>query len=316
MAGFCEGGNEPSGSLKAIYWGEVWRQYGFPMLIWEELGVPSAYQQSLTLAGSKFQSLGRAIVKEDEYEDVRWDGIVVVITEDVQNVHLLLEYRPHIDVSLTCEYEPKLQNMPQFNSEGIPNQAPETNKPMILNGPTSRNRDGSDQKKSPRVIDLVILAAKRLSRILCQSTSRKIVIKELAYPQCEKENTIPRKDLLEQIQILLSYFSTYSPPSDIFAITWDQLLYPYVVESATWDRNQYVTTIFTFLLVDNIKELRERIVNGCHSIRGMTGILECVRLYIIKRDDACLIMKSDHIEHVLNAVFRQRVSDVLIMQST
>ncbi|KAJ4430214.1 hypothetical protein ANN_22425 [Periplaneta americana] len=77
---------------------------------------------------------------------------VVVITEDVQNVHLLLEYRPHIDVSLTCEHDPKLQeyclcpqNMPQFDSEGIPNQAPETNKPMILNGPTSRNRDGLDQ---------------------------------------------------------------------------------------------------------------------------------------------------------------------------
>ncbi|KAJ4442452.1 hypothetical protein ANN_04038 [Periplaneta americana] len=74
---------------------------------------------------------------------------VVVITEDVQNVHLLLEYRPHIDVSLTCEHDTKLQeycvcpqNMPQFDSEGIPNQAPETNKPMILNGPTSRNREG------------------------------------------------------------------------------------------------------------------------------------------------------------------------------
>ncbi|KAJ4446688.1 hypothetical protein ANN_13385 [Periplaneta americana] len=38
-----------------------------------------------------------------------------------------------------------LMNMPQFDSEGIPNQAPETNKPMILNGPTSRNREGSDQ---------------------------------------------------------------------------------------------------------------------------------------------------------------------------
>ncbi|KAJ4442438.1 hypothetical protein ANN_04024 [Periplaneta americana] len=77
---------------------------------------------------------------------------VVAIREDVQNVHLLLEYRPHIDVSLTCEHDPKLQeycvypqNMPQFDSEGIPNQAPETNKPMILNGPTSRNREGSDQ---------------------------------------------------------------------------------------------------------------------------------------------------------------------------
>ncbi|KAJ4451825.1 hypothetical protein ANN_03299 [Periplaneta americana] len=78
--------------------------------------------------------------------------LVVVNTEDVQNVHLLLEYRPHIDVSLTCEHDPKLQeycvcpqNIPQFDSEGIPNQAPETNKPMILNDPTSRNREGSDQ---------------------------------------------------------------------------------------------------------------------------------------------------------------------------
>ncbi|KAJ4444169.1 hypothetical protein ANN_05958 [Periplaneta americana] len=78
--------------------------------------------------------------------------LVVVITENVQNVHLLLEYRPHIAVSLTCEHDPKLQeycicpqNMPQFDSEGIPNQAPETNKPMILNGPTSRNREGSDE---------------------------------------------------------------------------------------------------------------------------------------------------------------------------
>ncbi|KAJ4451633.1 hypothetical protein ANN_03102 [Periplaneta americana] len=33
------------------------------------------------------------------------------------------------------------QNMPQFDSEGIPNQAPETNKAIILNGPTSRNRE-------------------------------------------------------------------------------------------------------------------------------------------------------------------------------
>ncbi|KAJ4444896.1 hypothetical protein ANN_06694 [Periplaneta americana] len=36
---------------------------------------------------------------------------VVVITEDVQNVHLLLEYRPHIDVSLTCEHDPKLRSI-------------------------------------------------------------------------------------------------------------------------------------------------------------------------------------------------------------
>ncbi|KAJ4431725.1 hypothetical protein ANN_20327 [Periplaneta americana] len=33
---------------------------------------------SLMLAGSELQSLGRAIVKEDEYEEVRWDGIWLV----------------------------------------------------------------------------------------------------------------------------------------------------------------------------------------------------------------------------------------------
>ncbi|KAJ4435797.1 hypothetical protein ANN_18416 [Periplaneta americana] len=88
------------------------------------------------------------------FETLRMYLEVVVITEDVQNVHLLLECRPHIDVSLTCEHDPKLQeycvcpqNMPQFDSEGILNQAPETNKPMILNGPTSRNREGSDQQE-------------------------------------------------------------------------------------------------------------------------------------------------------------------------
>ncbi|KAJ4447556.1 hypothetical protein ANN_09563 [Periplaneta americana] len=90
-----------------------------------------------------------------------FENKVVVITEDVQNVHLLLEYRLHIDVSLTCEHDPKLQeycvcpqNVPQFDSEGIPNQAPETNKPMILNGPTSRNREGSDQDSNYESLSL------------------------------------------------------------------------------------------------------------------------------------------------------------------
>ncbi|KAJ4447243.1 hypothetical protein ANN_09247 [Periplaneta americana] len=36
--------------------------------------------QSLILAGNEFQSLGRAIVKEDEYEEVRWDGIVSIVS--------------------------------------------------------------------------------------------------------------------------------------------------------------------------------------------------------------------------------------------
>ncbi|KAJ4434083.1 hypothetical protein ANN_16403 [Periplaneta americana] len=36
--------------------------------------------RSLMLAGSEFQSLGRAIVKEDEYEEVRWDDIVSIVS--------------------------------------------------------------------------------------------------------------------------------------------------------------------------------------------------------------------------------------------
>ncbi|KAJ4426843.1 hypothetical protein ANN_26642 [Periplaneta americana] len=32
------------------------------------------------LAGNEFQSFGRAIVKEDEYEEVRWDGIVSIVS--------------------------------------------------------------------------------------------------------------------------------------------------------------------------------------------------------------------------------------------
>ncbi|KAJ4433160.1 hypothetical protein ANN_15417, partial [Periplaneta americana] len=36
--------------------------------------------ESLMLAGNEFQSLGTAIVKEDEYEEVRWDGIVSIVS--------------------------------------------------------------------------------------------------------------------------------------------------------------------------------------------------------------------------------------------
>ncbi|KAJ4436944.1 hypothetical protein ANN_17076 [Periplaneta americana] len=120
-------------------------------ILWVEV----VFSKSSDLALADYDLFG--CVKEqlrcqryETLEDIQ--KAAVVSTEDVQNVHLLLEYRPHIDVSLTCEHDPKLQeycvcpqNMPQFDSEGIPNQAPETNKPMILNGPTSRNREGSDQ---------------------------------------------------------------------------------------------------------------------------------------------------------------------------
>ncbi|KAJ4442596.1 hypothetical protein ANN_04184 [Periplaneta americana] len=143
MAGLCEGGNEPSGSLEAICM--------FNLLRDETADNRKKDRKMISLCDRKriFGDEEEEEGKEEKEED---DMFVVVITEDVQNVHLLLEYRPHIDVSLTCEHDPKLheyclcpQNMPQFDSEGIPNQAPETNKPMILNGATSRNREGSDQ---------------------------------------------------------------------------------------------------------------------------------------------------------------------------
>ncbi|KAJ4441319.1 hypothetical protein ANN_11173 [Periplaneta americana] len=41
---------------------------------------PWLHSRSLMLAGSEFQSLGRAIVKEDEFEEVRWDGTVSIVS--------------------------------------------------------------------------------------------------------------------------------------------------------------------------------------------------------------------------------------------
>ncbi|KAJ4428330.1 hypothetical protein ANN_24349 [Periplaneta americana] len=41
---------------------------------------PAACCESLMLVGNEFQSLGRTIVKEDEYEEVRWDGIVSIVS--------------------------------------------------------------------------------------------------------------------------------------------------------------------------------------------------------------------------------------------
>ncbi|KAJ4434472.1 hypothetical protein ANN_23034 [Periplaneta americana] len=130
MAGLCEGGNEPPGSLKAIKatitisatmqlilrgghnrffknnfkftrtelaLQHCERKDASPYLIMRILAyfyacttngfyypstdaVHKDKQKSLMLAGNEFQSLGRAIVKEDEYEEVRWDGIVSIVS--------------------------------------------------------------------------------------------------------------------------------------------------------------------------------------------------------------------------------------------
>ncbi|KAJ4448411.1 hypothetical protein ANN_10427 [Periplaneta americana] len=65
---------------------DLWRVLGitsfhpFHLITWlaffRGFPQPKGKCRSLMLAGSEFQSLGRAIVKEDEYEEVRWDSIV------------------------------------------------------------------------------------------------------------------------------------------------------------------------------------------------------------------------------------------------
>ncbi|KAJ4431798.1 hypothetical protein ANN_20403 [Periplaneta americana] len=46
----------------------------------KRMKMSSSGSESLMLAGNEFQSLGRAIVKEDEYEEMRWDGIVSIVS--------------------------------------------------------------------------------------------------------------------------------------------------------------------------------------------------------------------------------------------
>ncbi|KAJ4444224.1 hypothetical protein ANN_06015 [Periplaneta americana] len=61
-------------------------------------------KKSLMLAGSEFQSLGRAIVKEDEYEEVRWDGIVAWFVSNCGARNRRLQYahelQKHISVDI------------------------------------------------------------------------------------------------------------------------------------------------------------------------------------------------------------------------
>ncbi|KAJ4450622.1 hypothetical protein ANN_02050 [Periplaneta americana] len=139
MAGLCEGGNEPPGSLKAIYklfydalsTAVVSQQEDrdityalfcsvlciMEQVLFDEILIlsveenPHVYDNRrasykdekmeentwLSIAasmntdpGNEFQSLGRAIVKEDEYEEVRWDDDQLVIARDYEDI----EFRP------------------------------------------------------------------------------------------------------------------------------------------------------------------------------------------------------------------------------
>ncbi|KAJ4441745.1 hypothetical protein ANN_11603 [Periplaneta americana] len=62
------------GNIPAFF-EEFRRQFALPTSLRDDIVIIS-----LMLAGNEFQSLGRAIVKEDEYEEVRWDGIVSIVS--------------------------------------------------------------------------------------------------------------------------------------------------------------------------------------------------------------------------------------------
>ncbi|KAJ4436377.1 hypothetical protein ANN_19009 [Periplaneta americana] len=52
----------------------------------------------LMLADIKFQSLGRDVVKENEYEEVRWDDIVGIVSWRERVFRLWWEERTHFDI--------------------------------------------------------------------------------------------------------------------------------------------------------------------------------------------------------------------------
>lgn len=51
--------------------------------------------------------------------------------------------------------------------------------------------------------------------------------------------------------------------------------------------------------VENVAELRERIVNGCNVIRQIPGVFERVRVSLSNRLDRCIDMNGGHFEHML-----------------
>ncbi|KAJ4436160.1 hypothetical protein ANN_18790 [Periplaneta americana] len=139
----------------------------------------------------------------------------------------MFKKKPHIDVSLTCEHDPKLQdycvcpqNMPQFDSEGIPNQAPETNKPMILNGPTSRNRQGSDQVQNViQSFDVKDAFAIPIAQHLLVDSSIKQLLEYIEsnygfIPDCETALENSGTKLVDQISLLRNIWKKVTQVDD------------------------------------------------------------------------------------------------------
>ncbi|KAJ4441186.1 hypothetical protein ANN_11037 [Periplaneta americana] len=73
---------------------------------------------SLMLAGNEFQSLGRAIVKEDEYEEVRWDGIVSTVSWRERVFRLWWEERPLAQHGLNVNRRRQHATVSPYSLEG------------------------------------------------------------------------------------------------------------------------------------------------------------------------------------------------------
>jgi hypothetical protein len=48
-----------------------------------------------------------------------------------------------------------------------------------------------------------------------------------------------------------------------------------------------------------VQVLRDRIVDGCHTIRNTPGIFERVRQSMRRRCKACILAQGGHVEHFL-----------------
>ncbi|KAJ4433318.1 hypothetical protein ANN_15577 [Periplaneta americana] len=122
MAGLCEGRNERPVPLNKLdqSFKEFQSHNGRQVDVAWEMKVPLDLELKgaacgacrLSTSGNEFQSLGRAIVKEDEYEEVRWDGIVSIVSWRERVFRLWWEERHEWAGILTCTSITKHDRLP------------------------------------------------------------------------------------------------------------------------------------------------------------------------------------------------------------
>ena len=61
----------------------------------------------------------------------------------------------------------------------------------------------------------------------------------------------------------------------------------------------YLKSLVYVTPVPNLQALRDRIVDGCNTIRGTPGILERVRQSMVRRCRACNGALGGHFEHLI-----------------